>query len=99
VRTVEVDGEPVCLVNTEGTVCAVGDICPHAWVSLGGGTLEGFALKCPGHAAHFDVRTGEVLDGPPDLDPEESLQTYAVRIEDGVVKVSLSIQPAAASPG
>jgi sulfite reductase beta subunit-like hemoprotein/nitrite reductase/ring-hydroxylating ferredoxin subunit len=99
VRTVEVDGEPVCLVNIEGTVCAVGDMCPHAWVSLGGGTLEGFALKCPGHAAHFDVRTGEVLDGPPDLDPDESLETYAVRVEDGVVKVSLTAQPAAASPG
>lgn len=90
VRTVEIDGEPVCLVNAGGTVCAVGDICPHAWVSLGGGTLDGFALKCPGHAAHFDVRTGAVLDGPPDLDPDEPLQTYAVRVDDGVVKVSLS---------
>jgi 3-phenylpropionate/trans-cinnamate dioxygenase ferredoxin subunit len=99
VRTVELDGEPVCLVNAEGIVCAVGDICPHAWVSLGGGTLEGFALTCPGHAAHFDVRTGEVLDGPSDLDPSEPLETYAVRVEDGVVKVSLSAQPAATSPG
>ena len=96
VRTVEVDGEPVCLVNADGTVCAMSDICPHAWVSLGGGTLEGFALRCPGHAAHFDVRTGQVLDGPPDLDPEESLDTYAVRVDDGVVKVSPTTQPATA---
>ena len=90
VRTVEVDGEPVCLVNTGEAVCAVGDICPHAWVSLGGGNLDGFSLKCPGHNAHFDVRTGEVLDGPPDLDPDERLETYAVRVEDGVVRVSLT---------
>ena len=97
-RTVEVDGEPICLVNTGEGVCAVGDICPHAWVSLGGGTLEGFTLKCPGHNAHFDVRTGEVLDGPPDLDPDEGLQTYAVRVEDGVVKVSLDAPASAAFP-
>ncbi|MGH9038135.1 MAG: Rieske 2Fe-2S domain-containing protein [Acidimicrobiia bacterium] len=98
VRTVEVDGEPVCLVNTGDGVCAVGDICPHAWVSLGGGSLDGFALKCPGHNAHFDVRTGEVLEGPPDLDPDEGLQTYAVRVEGGVVKVSLDAPASAAFP-
>jgi len=90
VRTVEIDGEPVCLANIGEAVCAVGDICPHAWVSLGGGNLDGFSLKCPGHNAHFDVRTGEVLDGPPDLDPDERLDTYTVRVEDGVVKVSLT---------
>jgi nitrite reductase/ring-hydroxylating ferredoxin subunit len=84
-------------VNAGGTICAVADICPHAWVSLGGGALSGFALKCPGHNAHFDVRTGEVLDGPPDLDPDEPLQTYAVQVDDGVVKVSLGT-PAAPAP-
>jgi sulfite reductase beta subunit-like hemoprotein/nitrite reductase/ring-hydroxylating ferredoxin subunit len=91
VRSFEVDGEPVCVVNASGAICAVGDICPHAWVSLGsGGHLDGFALRCPGHAAHFDVRTGAVLDGPPDLDPDEPLQTYAVRVVDGIVEVSLA---------
>jgi sulfite reductase beta subunit-like hemoprotein/nitrite reductase/ring-hydroxylating ferredoxin subunit len=89
VRTVDVDGEPVCLVNTGDGVCAVADICPHAMVSLGGGRFDDGALECPGHAALFDVRTGEVLDGPPDLDAGERLQRYAVRVEDGVVKVSL----------
>ncbi|MGH8973409.1 MAG: Rieske 2Fe-2S domain-containing protein, partial [Acidimicrobiia bacterium] len=98
VRTVEVDGEPVCLVNTGNGVCAVADICPHAWVSLGGGTLDGFTLRCPGHNAHFDVRTGDVLDGPPDLDPEEPLQTYAVRVEDGVVSVCLDTPASASFP-
>jgi nitrite reductase/ring-hydroxylating ferredoxin subunit len=97
VRTVEVDGEPVCLVNTGEAVCAVADICPHAMVSLGGGRFDDGVLECPGHAALFDVVTGEVVDGPPDLDPDESLQTYAVRVEDGMVKVSLSA-PAATSP-
>jgi nitrite reductase/ring-hydroxylating ferredoxin subunit len=67
----------------------VADICPHAMVSLGGGRFDDGALECPGHAALFDIRTGEVLDGPPDLDAGERLQTYAVRVEDGMVKVSL----------
>jgi nitrite reductase/ring-hydroxylating ferredoxin subunit/dissimilatory sulfite reductase (desulfoviridin) alpha/beta subunit len=84
VKTVEVDGCKVALVHTGGKVCAVADRCPHSNASLGEGAMvEEFAVECPLHGAVFDVRTGEPLEGPTD----ESVATYEVIVEDGVVKV------------
>jgi nitrite reductase/ring-hydroxylating ferredoxin subunit len=82
--TVEVDGCKMALVHTGGKVCAVADRCPHSNASLGeGAVIEEFAIECPLHGAVFDVRTGEPLEGP----TEESVATYEVIVEDGVVKV------------
>jgi nitrite reductase/ring-hydroxylating ferredoxin subunit len=86
VRTVEVDGCKLALVHTAGKVCAVADRCPHSNASLGeGAVVEEFAIECPLHGAVFDVRTGEPLEGPTD----ESVATYEVIVEDGVVKVTV----------
>ncbi|MDQ1500447.1 MAG: ferredoxin-nitrite reductase [Actinomycetota bacterium] len=82
--TVEVAGCKVALIHTGGKVCAVADRCPHSSASLGeGAVIEEFAIECPLHGAVFDVRTGEPLEGPTD----ESVATYEVIVEDGVVKV------------
>lgn len=84
VRTVEVNGCKIALVHTAGQVCAVADRCPHSNASLGeGAVVEEFAIECPLHGAVFDVRTGEPLEGPTD----ESVTTYEVMVEDGVVRV------------
>jgi nitrite reductase/ring-hydroxylating ferredoxin subunit len=84
VTAIEVGGCKMALVHTGGTVCAVADRCPHSNASLGeGAVVEEFAIECPLHGAVFDVRTGEPLEGPTD----ESVATYEVIVEDGVVKV------------
>jgi nitrite reductase/ring-hydroxylating ferredoxin subunit len=86
VQMVEVDGCKLALVHTGGKVCAVADRCPHSNASLGeGAVVEEFAIECPLHGAVFDVRTGEPLEGPTD----ESVATYEVIVEDGVVKVTV----------
>jgi sulfite reductase beta subunit-like hemoprotein/nitrite reductase/ring-hydroxylating ferredoxin subunit len=84
VRTVEVGGCRLALIHTGGRVCAVADRCPHSNASLGeGAVVEEFAIECPLHGAVFDVRTGEPLEGPTD----ESVATYEVSVEAGVVSV------------
>ncbi|MDQ1566526.1 MAG: ferredoxin-nitrite reductase [Actinomycetota bacterium] len=84
VTAIEVGGCKMALVHTGGKVCAVADRCPHSNASLGeGAVVEEFAIECPLHGAVFDVRTGEPLEGPTD----ESVATYEVIVEDGVVKV------------
>jgi sulfite reductase beta subunit-like hemoprotein/nitrite reductase/ring-hydroxylating ferredoxin subunit len=84
VTAIEVEGCKMALVHTGGKVCAVADRCPHSNASLGeGAVVEEFAIECPLHGAVFDVRTGEPLEGPTD----ESVATYEVIVEDGVVKV------------
>jgi nitrite reductase/ring-hydroxylating ferredoxin subunit len=48
-----------------GEPFAIGNVCRHQGAKLGRGrmTPEG-CLECPWHRAHFDVRTGRMVDGP-----------------------------------
>ncbi len=78
-RLVDADGTPVCLVNVDGTVRAVHDICTHAMESLSGGWVEDGTIECPRHGAAFSLETGEALS-PPATRP---LPTFAVEVRDG----------------
>ena len=78
---VEVDGKPVLLANVDGEFYAVSDLCTHEEYNLSEGSLEGNEVECPGHSAFFDLKTGDVTDGP----AMDHLQTYSVQIEDGAV--------------
>jgi 3-phenylpropionate/trans-cinnamate dioxygenase ferredoxin subunit len=49
------------------------------------GRLRGFRLICPLHGAAYDVRSGAVLGAPATV----PLKTYAVRIVDDHVEVSI----------
>ncbi|MGE0025526.1 MAG: non-heme iron oxygenase ferredoxin subunit [Thermoleophilia bacterium] len=80
-RLVEVEGTPVCLVNVDGTVHAVHDICTHAMESLSGGWVEGDTIECPRHGAAFSLETGAALS-PPATRP---LPVFRVEVRDGRV--------------
>jgi 3-phenylpropionate/trans-cinnamate dioxygenase ferredoxin subunit len=80
-RLVDVEGIPVCLVNVDGTVRAVHDVCTHALESLSGGWVEGDTIECPRHGARFSLETGEVLS-PPATRP---LPIFSVEVRDGRV--------------
>ena len=80
-RLVDVEGTPVCLVNVDGTVRAVHDVCTHALESLSGGWVEGDTIECPRHGARFSLETGEVLS-PPATRP---LPIFSVEVRDGRV--------------
>ena len=83
---------PVCLVNVDGTVRAVHDICTHAMESLSGGWVDGDTIECPRHGAAFSLATGEVLS-PPATRP---LPTFNVEVRDG--RVLLDPTPSIAHP-
>jgi 3-phenylpropionate/trans-cinnamate dioxygenase ferredoxin subunit len=46
---------------------------------------EGYAV-CPRHGAHIDIRTGEPLTLPAVF----PVETFPVRVDDGIVKVKVS---------
>lgn len=76
-KTVEVGGEKICVVNVEGKYYAIGNVCTHEGGPLADGTLEGYDVECPWHGSKFDVRTGKVTNPPADT-PEPS---YEVKVE------------------
>ena len=73
------------LVRVDGSVHALGGVCPHQGADLSEGIVERGILWCPIHSSGFDCRTGAATH-PPAPGP---LRTYAVRIVDGDVHVSL----------
>lgn len=78
------DGTRVCLVRDDSAVHAVEDRCPHRDFALSGGDVVApCVLECPWHGARFDVRTGEVLQGP----ATDAIRVYEVRVEAGEVWV------------
>jgi nitrite reductase/ring-hydroxylating ferredoxin subunit len=82
---IEVDGEPICLANVNGEICAFTDNCTHISGPLNEGELDDDVLTCPWHGAQFNVRTGKVLRGP----ARQDIQTYSVKIEGKAILVSL----------
>jgi len=89
IKLIEVAGRQLALVNSEGSFYAVDNECPHRGGFLAEGEINpewnDWAIECPLHGSVFDVRTGEVLNPP----ATERVRTYAVEVEDGVVRVSV----------
>ena len=76
-KPVRLGDEDICLVNVDGELFAIGDLCTHAGGALSGGSLEGYEVECPLHGSVFDVRTGE----PTALPADSPVKTYLVRQE------------------
>ena len=82
---VEFGDEPVCLVNTEGEVFAIRDVCSHQDVPLSEGDVEGTTVECWLHGSRFDLRTGK----PTGLPATVPVPVYDTKIEGGDVLVRL----------
>ena len=77
----------VGVYNLNGEYYALEDRCSHDDGPLCEGDFEcddGVAV-CPRHGANIDIRTGRALTLP----AIESVRTFPVRVEDGIVKVKL----------
>jgi nitrite reductase/ring-hydroxylating ferredoxin subunit len=83
---VEVDEEPVCLINLDGEIHALNDICTHEEASLSDGTIVGDEIECPLHGGAFYIRTGEPAAMPVVVKTEK----YKVRVEGDDLQVSLT---------
>ena len=82
-KWVAVDGERRVLANVEGTYYAISDVCGHRNAPLSRGKLQGYLIECPLHFAQFDVRTGELVNGP----VSTAVPIYEVRVEGNIIYV------------
>ena len=82
-RTFDVHGTQITVANVGGAFHAFDDTCTHLQCSLAEGDLEETTVICPCHGSEFDVRSGEVLQGP----AREPVETYETRVEDGNLEI------------
>jgi nitrite reductase/ring-hydroxylating ferredoxin subunit len=82
-KWVAVNGERRVLANVEGTFYAISDVCGHRNAPLSRGKLDGYLIECPLHFAQFDVRTGELVNGP----VSTAVPTYQVCVEGDTVYI------------
>ena len=78
----------VGVYNLSGRLCAIEDRCSHDDGPLAEGEFdeeEGVAV-CPRHGARIEICTGRPLSLP----AVEPVDTFPVRVVDGIVKVDIS---------
>ena len=78
----EIDDQPVVIVNLKGELFAFSDMCTHDGETLGDGEIEGYEIICPRHGARFDLRTGEVTRLP----ASERIPVYPVRFSGDFIE-------------
>ena len=78
----------VGVYNLNGRYCAIEDRCSHDDGPLceGGFDIEEGYAVCPRDGAHIDIRTGNPLTLPAVF----PVDTFPVRVEDGIVKVKVT---------
>jgi nitrite reductase/ring-hydroxylating ferredoxin subunit len=87
-RRIEIDGRAIVVYRLGDGWYATDNACPHRGGPLAEGDLIGNEIVCPWHLWSFDVRTG-LNPGSPE-GREIRVCTHDVKVEDGVVFVSLS---------
>jgi nitrite reductase/ring-hydroxylating ferredoxin subunit len=82
---VEVNGQEVAIYRIGGEYFATTNICTHQFAFMSEGYVENGCIECPLHQGIFDIKTGTVVDGPPD----EPLKTFRVKVEGAEIFVEL----------
>jgi nitrite reductase/ring-hydroxylating ferredoxin subunit len=87
-KTVVVDGTAIALIRHDEKIFAVSNVCRHQGGPIGEGKVRGDCITCPWHGWEYDPATGV---SPPPF--HEVLETYPVRVSDGVIYVSPAALP------
>ena len=77
------DGNELAVYNVGGKFFATDNSCPHHGAPLAEGRLCGHVIECQWHGWQFDVRDGRCLF------VSESIATYRVLVEDGLIKIEV----------
>jgi nitrite reductase/ring-hydroxylating ferredoxin subunit len=85
VIAVEVNGIEIALFRLDDGYFATSNICTHQFAFLSEGYVDKGCVECPLHQAFFDIRTGAVVEGP----PEEALKTFLVKVEGTNILIAL----------
>ena len=84
---VEWEDLEIGVFNCDGALYAIEDRCSHDDGPLAEGSFDAdtCTVECPRHGSEFDLRTGKPLNLPAYV----PIDTYAVAVENGVIKVEV----------
>ena len=82
---VEINDEPIVVINISGQYYAIGDVCTHDNGPLGDGEVEDNSIVCPRHGAKFDIRNGKALTLP----AVKNTPTYPVRVINNQIQIGI----------
>lgn len=82
---VDVDGHPICLVQSDGQVYALLDECSHGQVALSDGDVFKGLIECWQHGSCFNLTTGQPT-GPP---ATAGVPIFQVRSVASVIEVAI----------
>jgi 3-phenylpropionate/trans-cinnamate dioxygenase ferredoxin component len=87
-RIIEADGRKIGVFNCAGEFRAIEDRCSHDDGPLAEGPFDSDSctVECPRHGSLFDLNTGR----PRTLPAYLPVDTFAVHVEDGIVKLEVS---------
>jgi nitrite reductase (NADH) small subunit len=83
-RQFQAAGREVAVFRQAGQLFALDGRCPHQGGPLGEGELVGRHVSCVWHGWSFDLETGRCVE-----EPDEAVESFAVRDADGHVVVDL----------
>lgn len=63
-KLVEVDGQEIALFKSNGEICAIHNLCPHAGGPLSEGGLKDGHVICPWHGWEFNLKSGACAFNP-----------------------------------
>ena len=91
-RSVKIGEDEIAIFNLGDRFLAVDNACPHRGGPLCDGIVSGASVTCPLHGYKVCLESGNVLR--PDV--AVRVDTYAVRVDDGVISVRLEAKRKAA---
>lgn len=92
-RAMQLGAREIAIFNLGERFLAVASRCPHKNGPLAEGIISGQTVVCPLHAWKINLETGSVAS-PADI--LACVETYPVRVEDGIVLVELPVASSAA---
>ncbi|HEX2101565.1 MAG TPA: DUF2231 domain-containing protein [Candidatus Synoicihabitans sp.] len=84
---VDAAGTVMTIARSDRSFFAVQEFCTHRYGPLSEGAIASCQVECPWHRSRFDLRTGEVTDGPAKV----GLRTFKIEERDG--KLWIEIPP------
>jgi 3-phenylpropionate/trans-cinnamate dioxygenase ferredoxin subunit len=63
-KSIDLNGETICLIRNKNGFHAVTDACSHGAVSLSEGTVTDDGIECFLHGSEFNLETGEPKTPP-----------------------------------